>query len=461
MSLVFGFAPTTSPSAARVRQARFGVLATFAFLGMMLSTFLSRVPTIRDLLGVSASGLANLIIFGAVGALAGLLVTGWAAAKFGTRALLLWSSFGALLGTVGQAAGAVEGSKLVFAAGYFLVSFSFAFANVAMNTEAAEVQRRMGKPVMSQFHAGFSIGMAVALAVGAFVSHLGVSVLWHFTAVAALLTIVRVSIVGVSALNGAADPDKPPAGFGGPFATAKAEYKNKRVLLIGVIVFGASMAEMTAAQWMSLAVVDDFGKPEAIGDLMYWAFVISMVTVRWLGAPIIGRLGRVVSLRTAAVSIAFGVLIFALTPVFWLIPIAALFWGMGSALGVPIAFTAAADEPKRAAAAVAAVASFSTVSGLMVPQVIGNLAEWFPLRHAMLVVLLAAMTTFILARAVRSDGPLFRSRRATARQVGSAVLQSDEVAAGGSVSGFWESDSDPARRTPRPVDGTHNPSSRK
>jgi predicted MFS family arabinose efflux permease len=438
MSLSLGFAPTSAPTAARVKQARLGVLATFALMGMVMSTFLSRVPTIRDQLGVSASGLANLIIFGAVGALAGLLVTGWAAAKFGTRALLLWSSLVALLGMLGEAFGASEGSKVIFAAGYFLVSFSFAFTNVAMNTEAAEVERHMGKPVMSQFHAGFSIGMAVALALGAFLSHLGVSVIVHFAGVMLILTLVRIGIVGLAAINGVPDPNAPPAALGGPFATAKAEYKNKRIVLIGVIVFAASMAEMTAAQWMSLSVVDDFGMTEAIGDLMYWTFVISMVTVRWLGAPIIGRLGRVVSLRTAAISIAIGVLIFALTPVFWLVPVAALFWGMGCALGVPIAFTAAADEPKRAAAAVAAVASFSTVSGLMVPQAIGNLAEWVPLREAMLLVLLAAATTFTLARAVRSDGNLFKSRRSMARTVGSAVLHSDEAATGTGVSGDWE-----------------------
>lgn len=442
----FGFAPTTSPTRPRVRQARLGVLATFAIQGMIMSTFLSRVPTIRDLLEVSASGLANLIIFGAFGALAGLIVTGWAAAKFGTRALLLWSAIGALLGMAGEAFGAVGGDKLLFAAGYFVVSFSFAFTNVAMNAEAAEVERHMGKAVMSQFHGAFSVGMALGLGLGASLSHAGVSVLWHFITVTAILTVVRVAIVGVATVGGVPDPDVAP-GFGGPFATAKAEYKNKRIVLIGMIIFAASMAEMTAAQWMALAVVDDFDKPEAVGDIMYWIFVVSMVTVRWYGAPIIRRLGRVVSLRTAAVSISIGVLIFAFAPAFWLIPVAALFWGIGCALGVPIGFTAAADDPKRAAAAVAAVASFSTVSSLMVPQAIGNLAEWVPLRSAMLLVLLGAATTFVLARAVRKDGSLFRSRRRMEREVGSAVLYSDEAAAGGGITGPWREDTKPERKS--------------
>src|SRR5690606_3389840 len=150
-------------------------------------------------------------------------------------------------------------------------------------------------------------------------------------------------------INGMPDPDTAGASLGGPFATAKAEYKEKRVVLIGVIIFAASMTEMTAAQWMSLAVVDDFDRTESVGDLIYWAFVVAMVTVRWYGAAIIGRCGRVVALRVSAVSVVLGLVAFAFTPVFWAVPIAAVLWGIGAALGVPIAFSAAADDPKRAA----------------------------------------------------------------------------------------------------------------
>lgn len=422
MPFTYGLEPTTTPTPARVRTARWGVLGMFAIMGAMLSTFLSRVPSVRDLLDVSVSGLANLIIFGAFGALVGLMVTGWAAARLGTRALLFWSALAHLAAFSLVAYSTVASSGVVFAVGHFFVSFSFAFTNVAMNAEAAEVERRMGRAVMPQFHGAFSIGMAVALGLGALLSHAGVEPVWHFIGVAAVLTAIRVAIIPASAINGLPDEDAAAATLGGPFATARQEYTEKRVVLIGLIVFAASMTEMSAAQWMSLAVVDDFGMPEAMGDLMYWVFVVSMVTIRWFGAPIIARLGRVVSLRVSAVSVVSGLLLFAFTPVFWLVPVAAMLWGLGAALGVPIGFSAAADEPKRAAARVAAVASFSTVAGLMVPPLIGHLAEVVPLSTALLVVAAASTTSFMLARAVRKEGALFTSRRAQERTVGAARL---------------------------------------
>ena len=438
MPLTYGFEPTSSPSPARVRSARWGVLGMFALMGAMLATFLSRVPSMRDLLDVSVSGLANLIIFGAFGALAGLLVTGWAAARFGTRALLFWSALTHLVAFSAVAISTVLSSSLVFAAGHFLVSFSFAFANVAMNAEAAEVERRLGTAVMPQFHGAFSIGMAAALGLGAALSHLGVAPLWHFIGAATVVTALRIALVPTSAIDGMPQPHAAGATLGGPFATARTEYKERRVVLIGLIVFAASMTEMSAAQWMSLAVVDDFDRPEAMGDLLYWVFVVSMVSIRWFGAPIIARLGRVVALRVSAVSVVCGLTLFAFTPVFWLVPVAAMLWGLGAALGVPIGFSAAADEPGRAAARVAAVASFSTVAGLMVPPLIGHLAEVVPLSDALLVVAAASTTSFLLARAVRTEGSLFGSRRAQQRRVGAAVLaqaDKDQAVAPGSATG--------------------------
>lgn len=439
------FAPTLEPTGRRVAQARGGVLALFVLMGACLATFLSRVPTIRDMLGVSSGRLALLIATGAVGSLIALLVTGWAAARFGTRTLLVWSSvtWAVAIILVGLS---TEVSQLwLFSVGYFLVTFSMAFINVAINAEAATVERHLGKAVMSQFHGAFSIGMALSLAAGALASHAGVAPLWHFLAAAVLITAVRIAIVPLACLDGSAQPATASATLGGPFATAKAEYRERRVILIGIIVFAASMTEMTAAQWMALTVVDDFGRPEAMGDVIYWVFVVAMVSVRWTGAPIIARLGRVVSLRISAVLVVAGLLVFALAPTFAWVPLGAVLWGLGAALGVPIAFSAAADDPTRAAARVSAVASFSTVAGLLVPQLIGFLAEVVPLRDALLVVSLASITSFVLARAVRVDAPLFGSQRLARRRAERAALAADEAGMG--YVGYIGDDS-PGRSTP-------------
>jgi MFS family permease len=411
-----GPAITLQPDAARVRTARWGVLGLFWLMGVLLATFLSRVPSITELLDVTTGRFAILMLTGAVGAFLALLVTGYAVARLGTRAVLWWSTFG-YLGAFAIAAVAIgQGNQLWFAIGQFFVSFMFAFTNVSINSEAANVERWVGKAIMPHFHASFSVGMAMGLALGALVSHFGVGPTAHFLVVAVALTVVRLALIKPSVVDGAPQLENLPKGIGGPFKTARKEYSDRRILMIGLIVFAASTIEGAAATWSSLAIVQGFSTSEAVGDIFYWVFLVAMVSTRGLGAQIIGTWGRVMSLRISAVLVAVGVLLFAFGPSFTFVGVGMVLWGLGAGLGVPIGFSAASDDPKRAAARVAAVSSFATIAGLVMPQVIGQLGNLIPLREALTVVVGAAILSFLIARAVRAEGPLLRSHKAIARK---------------------------------------------
>ena len=67
--------------------------------------------------------------------------------------------------------------------------------------------------------------------------------------------------------------------------------------------------------------------------------------------------------------------------------IAAVLWGLGAALGFPIGMSAAADDPRTAAARVSAVATIGYFAFLVGPPVIGFLGEHVGLLNALLVVL--------------------------------------------------------------------------
>ena len=59
---------------------------------------------------------------------------------------------------------------------------------------------------------------------------------------------------------------------------------------------------------------------------------------------------------------------------------------------------------------------YEVITGLIVPQIVGRLAAWVDLRHALLLVITGSIASFILARAVRRDSKLFGSRRAAMRR---------------------------------------------
>ena len=409
------YRPTATPDAHRSMHARIGVFVLFLSMGVLLATFLSRFPTLLIDFDVDKDVFSILLISGAGGAIVALLLTGWMAARFGTRFVLVWSTVAHAVSFLVVAYSSHLGSRPLFVVGQFLVAFSFSFTNVAMNAEAAAIERHLNRKIMPQFHAAFSVGMAVGLVIGYFFSRFEVSAFRHYAIVVLAFTVIRLAVVPMAVIDGRPTETKA-GGLGGPFATARAEYRDSRVLMIGAIVFAAAVSENAAMQWVTISGDEDFNKSESVGVVMYWVFVVSMVIVRSLGGRLLERFGRVVMLRASALVTIAGIIIFAFTPVFWLAFVALVFWGVGAALGIPISFSAAADDPKRAPARVAAVSSFATVAGVAIPPLIGSLAEAITTRRALLVVIVGSLVIITLAKAVRRDQRMFpRIRRRLGR----------------------------------------------
>lgn len=389
---------------ARVARARLGVFVLFVGLGVSLGTQVSRTPSVRDLLNVTPSQLALLFIIGFSGGLVSAVLIGWVVARLGSRVLFLASCSGMAVGIWGAGFATVLGSPAVFAASAWVTSFFWAFVDAAANTEAATVERLMGRSVMSQFHASFSIGMAGGLGLGILASHAELPVVWHLGASATLVLAVYLPSIRLAVIDGAPTARPGDAPFG-PFTHAREALRERRTLAIGVVMFFAFLAEMAASDWVPLSVVDDFGKTEAVGDAFYAAFVVAATAVRIVGHRFIDMWGRIAVVRASTVCMAAGAVLFAFTPVIALAPVALLVWGVGASLGYPLCVSAAADDPQRAPARVGAVTAFATVAGLTMPQVIGFGAEAFTLRKALLVVVAGAAVMFALAGALRPLRP--------------------------------------------------------
>ena len=76
-----------------------------------------------------------------------------------------------------------------------------------------------------------------------------------------------------------------------------------------------------------------------------------------------------------------------------------------------------------------AFASFSTIAGLAIPPLIGNLAQATSTRHALLLVIFASLTSFTLAKAVRRDERLFaRLRRRLGGRRGDPIAEAIAIA---------------------------------
>nr|WP_218885641.1 MFS transporter [Kineococcus aurantiacus] len=352
-------------------RARTAVYAAFVLNGFTFACWVSRIPSVRDTLGLSPGRLSLLLLALSVGSVVAMPLAGAVVLRIGRSRTVLAGAATVALGT-SLVALAVDGlrSAPLAALGLLLQGAGTASWDVAMNVEGTVVERRLDRAIMSRFHAGYSFGTVVAAGVGVGLLAVGVPTWAHLLAAAAL------ALGGALVATRAFLPDEAPseqASRGGiPLRRAWTE---PRTLLIGVMVLGMAFVEGTANDWLAVGLVDGHGVSHSVGVAGFAVFVTCMTVGRLLGPVVLARWPRVAVLRACAALAVVGVLVFVLSPSVVGAVAGAALWGVGAALGFPVGMTAAADEEVNAAVRVSVVSSVGYTAFLAGPPVLGFLAD--------------------------------------------------------------------------------------
>ena len=397
----------------RLERARQGVALVFALNGLALASWLSRTPAVRDQLDLTSAGLGLLLVCMSVGAVCGLPLSGPLVQRFGPRRTVLIGGMLVSAGLVVMAVGVHLQVVPVTGVALLAVGLGSSAWDVAMNVEAADVERRLLRTLMPRFHAGFSLGTVAGALLGAGCALAGVHVAVQLAVTAAL--IFAGILVGVSAFVSGSEPasDAPPSGV----SEALKSWREPRTLVIGLMVLAFAFTEGTANDWLAVALVDGHGSSEATGAMGFGAFVVAMTVSRTVGGTVLERWGRVAVLRTQALLAVVGLLMVVAGPDAGWALVGAFVWGVGASLGFPVGMSAAADEPDRAAGRVSVVASIGYVAFLAGPPLVGFLADAVGIRRALLVVLMALLVGMVTAGQAR---PLARPPAAGGDHSGAA-----------------------------------------
>ena len=166
---------TVQPGRA-VARARLGVMAFFVGAGFTAGTVASRMPSVRDDLGVTPAQLGTVLLVGALGGLVSLIFAGGLVARLGPLTLIRTATLVMTVGIVGLALATAFAFPSLYATGLFLALATFELIIAVANSNAATIERLLDRPVMSQFHAAFSIAMLAGIGTGAAIAGLGIAV---------------------------------------------------------------------------------------------------------------------------------------------------------------------------------------------------------------------------------------------------------------------------------------------
>lgn len=388
--------PTTAE--APLERARLLLLFAFAISGLLVFSWLARIPGVRDALGLSATELGGYLLIGSIGALITVFSSSALLSRFGSTRVfavgsVIMSSGFALMGL-----GPAFESRPLFLLGIVVNGIGGALINLPMNVESARLEQAYGRTIIPHFHAAFSAGAVAGSLLGAAASSAGVMIWLQFSLAAVLVGVIRLVMVN----RGMVLPDAAgPAVAQEAAPSALGVWLQPRTLLIGAVAFAAALSEGAANNWLALAFVDGFKTPEASGGLVLGVFIASMTLVRVFGTGMIDRFGRILSLQVSGVLAFIGLALFGLTPGPATAVAGVALWGVGAALCFPIAVAAASDEPHAAAARVSVVASLGSVAAMTAAPLVGfAAAQLGGARHALLIVLVALVLSLAVSRHV-------------------------------------------------------------
>src|SRR5919198_1262350 len=283
-----GRAGVGAPVGVAPRRAQVGTALVFFVHGVVIATWVPRIPAIKERLGLTEGSLGVALLGLAVGALLAMQLVGPLLGRFGSRPV---TRVAALANAALLVAPALAWNLPSLLLALWLFGISIGLLDTAMNAHGVVVERLRGRPIMAGLHGLWSVGGLVGSVAAGFAARAGWDPLPHFALAAAVLGVLAVA--GTRGLL-PATADR-----------LAARERGRAVLLLGLVGFCSFVGEGTAADWSAL-YLRQLGASAGAAAAGFAAFSLAMATCRLLGDRLTARAGPVRMVRAGGLVAAGG-----------------------------------------------------------------------------------------------------------------------------------------------------------
>jgi MFS family permease len=374
----------------------------FVVNGMVIGGYGGSLPSLRDKVGLSATQIAIMLFCGAAAAILSMQVGGRLADAIGAREVTLAAVPLLIVGMVTIGLAPIFPIAIL---GSVFIGLGNGAMDVAMNAIGVQVETARRRPIMSFFHAFWSIGnfigagavllLATVLGLkgGEIVTPLSISIaVLALVCLVVLLKITPEAAVVPHTVDGVRTPI-PAAAW-----------------LLGAMALAFGLAEGTATDWSSLHVTDVAGVDPTTGALGLIAVSGFMVVIRLLGDRLVMRFGRRAVVRFGGLCAALGYLTVTLVSSLPLLVFGWALVGFGVGMIAPQVYAVAGHIGGGRVLAV--VVTFGYAAFLLGPAVVGLLVNQLGIHHTMVVPALLCAGIIALASTMpRNDADLDSDQR--------------------------------------------------
>jgi predicted MFS family arabinose efflux permease len=257
-------------------ETRLATRLAFLAAGLSMACWAPLVPFAKARVGVDNGQLGLLLLCLGIGSILTMPLTGWFSARLGSKPMILGGGIGLVLLLPVLA---IAGKALVLGVALLGFGASLGALDVAMNIHAIEVESAAGQPLMSGFHAMYSLGGFAGAGGMTFLLWTGMSP-FMCTLCGSLSTMVALALAWPRLLQ---TQDGKPTSFVVPHGV---------VILLASLAAVMFLVEGAILDWSALLIINQKLAGPTRGGLGYTLFSIAMTIGRLTGDRIVSHVGN-------------------------------------------------------------------------------------------------------------------------------------------------------------------------
>ncbi len=291
---------------------------SFAVLGSLEACWAPMVPFVKSGMSLNDAEYGRMLFAMGLGSVVALPIVGTLINRLGCRFV---SVFGAL--AIGASLVGITLTDTLLLVTIMLSIFGAAliFVDVASNVNAVIVENIQKKPLMSGFHAGYSMGtimgaMLMTLLLNMF-SKMGIplSQTLTYSTLVVFFVFVGMSVLGSKDLIKDVKPFNSERSENKEHSTLSAKFScPPLVIVIGCLCFIMYGTEGALLSWTTVFATENRGVDPVLAGYFYLFFAFTMTFSRVMGNRIVRTFGRRKTVVSGAIMVGTGFFITALTP---------------------------------------------------------------------------------------------------------------------------------------------------
>lgn len=373
------------------RTTRIAIAVFFFISGFGFTTWASRIPDIQHKLQLNNAQLGTVLFALPLGLILTLPVTGMLLQRFSSRDIMFVGTltFNLMLSCIGFVTQAWQLAIVLF---FFGCSRNL--MNISVNAQSVGIQKLYNRSIITTFHGIWSVAGSAGAALGWLLVALRILPDWHFLCVGALLI-----ITGWFAYPETLREPPSPQASGRKFILP-----DRYLLKYGLISFASMACEGTMYDWSGIYFQKAVHAPRNMVIAGYVMYMIAMSAGRFGGDKLVHRLGVKTMIRYSGLLIFAGLGLSALLPAAVTAGLGFMMTGLGVSCVVPLVFSMAGRSKTMGnGPAIAAVSTVGYIGFLIVPPVVGYLAEAAGLRWTFAFIALFGLLIMIMIMNVKEE----------------------------------------------------------